>query len=68
MIAELADTYKWAHDFWRRMGWRELCAWVAAHNRRIEAKRQAHTTDPHTWDGRSQDRWWAEQDAKRGRQ
>lgn len=65
MIAELCDRFHWPPAFWRTMGIRELRAWIAQHNRHVDRRTRQHTTDPHSWDGREADGWWAEQDRKR---
>jgi len=41
LVADLAAEFSWPHDFWRRMGWRELNAWAAEVGRRREAEAEA---------------------------
>lgn len=65
MIGSLAQHFGWQHDFWHRMGWRELRAWLRERNRQVELANRARTTDPDSWSGYDADGWWAEQERKR---
>jgi hypothetical protein len=50
------------------MGWRELRCWLRECNRSRDAEAGRDKTDPDSWDGYANDRWWAEQREKqRGR-
>lgn len=41
VIGSLAQEFKWPHDFWRRMGWRELNAWIGVLHDLRTAERDA---------------------------
>jgi hypothetical protein len=43
------------------MGWRELRHWLREFNRARKAEAGQGTTDPDSWAGAENDRWWAEQ-------
>lgn len=67
-MAALAYEFKWAHDFWKRMGWVELRQWLRELNKIREARAGLRKTDPDSWAGEESDVWWAEQRAKRERE
>lgn len=58
LLAGLAEHYHWPHDFWRRMGWREMRAWLAAMRRSIDRQQHGTTTGPHSWAGSEHDPFW----------
>lgn len=41
LIAALAQEFKWPHDFWRRMGWREFHTWVRSLSALRDAEAEA---------------------------
>lgn len=50
LIAAMAQEFKWPHDYWRRIGWREFWSWVSSLNdlrvaEQEELKRQAAEAD-----------------------
>lgn len=65
MLDALCSHYHWPHDFWRRMGWRELRSWLGAMRRAREAQASAVVTAPGSWSGAEGDPFW--QQARRGR-
>ncbi len=46
------------------MGWRQFRAWLRECNRAREAEAGRAQTDPDSWDGYENDRWWAERRAQ----
>lgn len=56
----LCDRYHWEPGFWRTLGWRQLQALIRAHNTLMRRR-----ASPGRWQGRDDDPWWQEQDARR---
>jgi len=63
-VSDLALHYGWAHDFWRRMGWRELRTWLKQMRRQKERAAGVGTTSPDSWRNQETDPWWAAQREK----
>lgn len=68
MIEALCNRFKWPHDFYERMGWRLLQAWVRRANEAQRREAREGSTSEDSWAAREHDGWWDEQHRRaRGR-
>lgn len=68
MIEALANRFKWAPDFWRALGWRELQAWIRQSNESARREARQGQTSEDSWAQRDADGWWdAQHEKARGR-
>lgn len=58
LLAALAEHYHWPHDFWRRMGWRELRLWLGELRATRERQISGARTAPGSWAGAHADPFW----------
>lgn len=67
LVAALCEQYGWPHDFWRRMGWRELRLWMRELREQREHASRGHLAAPGSWDGAEHDEFWARNRGRRRR-
>lgn len=58
LLAALAEHFGWPHDFWRRMGWREMRLWLREMRDQRDVRAHGARTAPHTWAGAEADPFW----------
>lgn len=64
MIGALSRFFGWGPHEWRRLGWRELRAWIRAMAKLREAETGRGVTEPDSWQGYENDGWWTAQREK----